>query len=92
MLDRHGIADKALLNPDLLESVVHNKSLLFRDAKASYDTAVIGSLKLLPTDEQRLPLKQDYERMSEMFMGEYPDFDTVMGGLSKLEKKINSTQ
>lgn len=89
MLDQHGIADKALLNPDLLESVVHNKSLLFRDAKASYDTAVIGSLKLLPTDEQRLPLKQDYERMSEMFMGEYPDFDTVMDGLSKLEKKIN---
>lgn len=92
MLDQHGIADKALLNPDLLESVVHNKSLLFRDAKASYDTAVIGSLKLLPTDEQRFPLKQDYERMSEMFMGEYPDFDTVMDGLSKLEKKINSTQ
>jgi len=30
--------------------------------------------------------------MSEMFMGEYPDFDTVMDGLSKLEKKINSTQ
>lgn len=92
MLDRHGIADKALLNPDLLESVVHNKSLLFRDAKASYDTAVIGSLKLLPTDEQRLPLKQDYERMSEMFMGEYPDFDAVMNGLSKLEQKINSAE
>lgn len=90
MLDQHGIADKALLNPDLLESVVHNKSLLFRDAKASYDTAIIGSLKLLPTDEQRLPLKQDYERMSEMFMGEYPDFDTVMDGLLKLEQKINS--
>lgn len=92
MLDQHGIADKALLNQDLLESVVHNKSLLFRDAKASYDTAVIGSLKLLPTDEQRLPLKKDYERMSEMFMGEYPDFDTVMDGLLKLEQKINSTQ
>lgn len=90
MLDQHGVADKALLNPDLLESVVHNKSLLFRDTKASYDTAVIGSLKLLPTDEQRLPLKQDYERMSEMFMGEYPDFDAVMNGLSKLEQKINS--
>lgn len=90
MLDQHGIADKALLNPDLLESVVHNKSLLFRDAKASYDTAIIGSLKLLPTDEQRLPLKQDYERMSEMFMGEYPDFDTLMDGLLKLEQKINS--
>lgn len=89
MLDQHGIADKALLDPDLLESVVHNKSLLFRDAKASYDTAVIGSLKLLPTDEQRTHLKQDYEKMAEMFMGEYPDFDTVMNGLSKLEKKIN---
>lgn len=91
MLDQHGIADKALLNPDLLESVVHNKSLLFRDAKASYDTAVIGRLKLLPTDEQRTHLKQDYEKMAEMFMGEYPDFDTVMNGLSKLEQKINST-
>ncbi len=34
-------------------------------------------------------LKKDYEKMSEMFLSDYPDFDTVMVELSNLEDKIN---
>lgn len=89
MLAQGGITDKALQNPVLLEQVVRNKSLLFRDPKASYETAVLGNLKLLPSGEQLPILKKDYEKMAEMFMGEYPDFDTVMAGLEKLEQRLN---
>lgn len=91
MLAQGGIADKSLQNPTLLEQVVRNKSLLFRDTKASYETAVLGSLKLLPNTEQLPVLKKDYEKMSEMFMGEYPDFDMVMAGLAELEARINNS-
>lgn len=92
MLFERGVAESALKAPGLLENVVRNKSLLFRDAKASYDTAVIGSLKLLPAAEQRDALKNDYEKMAEMFMGEYPAFDAVLAGLAELEQKINDTE
>lgn len=89
MLQQKGIADKAIKNPDLLKQVVLNKSLMFKDNKASYDTAIIGSLKLLPNDEQIKVLKDDYKKMEEMFMAEHPTFDEVIDTLTELEKQIN---
>ncbi len=54
--------------------------------------ALIGTLKLVPIEEQQGTLKQDYEKMAEMFMGEYPDFDTVLTGLVELESQINDSE
>ena len=90
MLQQRGIADKAIKNPELLKQVVLNKSLMFKDHKASYDTAIIGSLKLLPNDEQIKVLKDDYKKMEEMFMAEHPTFDEVIDTLTALEKQINT--
>lgn len=92
MLFQRGVSEKAMQTPELLGNVVRNKSLMFRDSKASYDTAVIGSLKLVPSAGQQSILKKDYEKMEEMFMGEYPDFDAVMAGLADLEDKINKSE
>ncbi len=89
MLYQKGVAENALQKPGLLENVVRNKILLFRDPNASYDTAIIGSLKLVPTIRQKEVLKADYGKMGEMFMGDYPDFETVLAGLEQLEKTIN---
>ncbi len=89
MLMQKGVAQSAMADPALLERVVRNKSLLFRDSKASYETARIGSLKLVPDAELTAALKKDYAAMAEMFMGDAPDFETVMKGLAGLEKEIN---
>jgi len=69
--------------------VVRNKSLMFSDNKASYDTAVIGSLRLMPRHEMLADLKKDYIDMGNMFLGNAPDFDVIMDGLSVLERRIN---
>ncbi len=87
-----GVADIALRQPELLQHVVQNKSLLFRDNKASYETATITELKLIPTDGMLQALKKDYASMQEMFMGDVPDFDTVMQRLAKLEEQIHKTE
>jgi hypothetical protein len=42
MLD--GASITAPSQPDLLAQVVHNKSLMFADKSASYETAVLGTL------------------------------------------------
>jgi hypothetical protein len=89
MMAQKGMTAKALANIDLLEKVVRNKSLFFRDAKASYETAKIGSLRLIPESASLQTLKKDYAAMSEMFVGEYPAFDTIIDGLAALEKHIN---
>lgn len=90
MLAQAGIAEEAQSQPDLLAQVVHNKSLMFADKSACYDTAVIGSLRLLPSDEITADLKRDYADMAEMFMTSPPTFDDLLAGLAELEAQLNS--
>ena len=87
----HLDAGVVLVDPalDLLEQVVHNKSLMFADNKASYGTAMIGSLRLVPTDELRARLADDYAAMSEMFMMPPPSFDELMAAIAAMEAKLN---
>lgn len=91
MLARGGVAEKAMQNLALLEQVVRNKSLLFQNTKASYETAVPGSLRLLPAQEQLVALKKDYKEMIDegMFMGDTLDFETIMSTLAELEQRVN---
>ena len=90
MLDRAGVAQAALARPELLERVVANKSVMFADRSASYETAVLGSLRLLPTDEGRTLLERDYADMSEMFMEAPPSLDKLIEGLQALEATLNA--
>jgi Nucleotidyl transferase AbiEii toxin, Type IV TA system len=89
MLSQSGIVEEACENLDLLEKVVRNKSLMFADNKASYETAIAGPLRLIPGQEILTKLKQDYADMSEMFMEEPPSFEELVDGLSKLEETLN---
>lgn len=85
-----GIAQRALVTSALLEQVVRNKSLMFRDAKASYETAKLGNLKLRPRPENIETLKRDYIAMEEMFMDDPPSFEDILNGLTQLEEQLNA--
>lgn len=89
MLAMKGVDDIAIKNPDLLAKVVLNKSLMFADNKASYGTAIIGSLHLVPNDDLRARLADDYAAMAEMFMVAPPSFDELMTAIATLEAKLN---
>lgn len=92
MLDRAGITAEALKRPDLLESVVRNKSLMFADKSASYDTAVLGSMRLAVTGETSSLLAADYAAMAEMFMADPPALEELGEGIALLEAMINQTE
>ena len=89
MLDAAGITERALAERDLLEQVVRNKTLLFADAKASYATAQLGTLRLAVTDAMHDELAADYAAMTEMFMEEPPTFEELVSRLADLEARIN---
>ena len=89
MLDQAGITNEAMGRIDLLEQVVHNKSLMFADRSASYDTAVVGTLRLSPDGATWEKLERDYGAMSEMFMAAPPKFQVLMKGLAAIEATIN---
>lgn len=69
--------------------VVRNKSLLFADAKASYGTAQLGTLRLSVTDAMSDELAADYAAMAEMFMEEPPSFEELVSRLAEIEGRIN---
>ena len=89
MLAAKGIDDAALTESNLLEKVVRNKSLMFADKRASYDTAILGTLRLVPDAELRAKIETDYQAMTEMFMAPPPTFAEMMMMLAKLEAKLN---
>jgi hypothetical protein len=92
MLAGAGVADAAIGQPGLLEQVVRNKSLMFRDPKASYETATFGGLMLMPTGNAVDDLKKDYGAMTEMFMGDAPSFESILQTLNDLQTQINGQQ
>lgn len=84
-----GHGKKALTKVDLLKSVAAHKSIFFRSPPAKYETAVPGTLRLLPTPLRRKELESDYARMRQMIFGEVPPLDHVFDVLGELERKIN---
>lgn len=89
MLNQAGVTAEALARIELLEQVVHNKSLMFADKSAAYETAVLGTLRLSPDGATREKLERDYGAMADMFMTAPPPFDALMKGLAAIEATIN---
>ena len=81
--------DKALNQLSLLKETVSFKSKFYPSARAHYETAVIGTLRLIPNEENRKRSEQDYKAMREMIFGEIPDWNDILSFIADLEKEIN---
>lgn len=88
-LSRHESGQRAVAHLDLLTRVRTHKQTYFRSAWAHYETAVPGSLRLVPSPERRAQVERDYGTMADMFMTAPPSFDTIMVELEDVEKRIN---
>jgi hypothetical protein len=82
---------KALADRLLLEKVVEHKSLFFRSAGASYETAVPGTFRVVPPKERLASLKEDYRTMRTHMIFEYRpyEFEELMAVITEVEAKIN---
>ena len=83
------IKNRAFADIDLLERVVRFKDKFYHSAWANYQTAVIGTFKLVPPDHVRNALKSDYDDMKIMIFGDTPTFDEIMASIEVLETEIN---
>ena len=79
----------ALKQMDLLQNVVRFKQKFYPRAWAKYEDAANGAIKLTPPDYRIKALQKDYEKMTEMFFGEYPQFEEILETIAELEKEIN---
>jgi hypothetical protein len=84
------IKARALGRLDLLHEVIAFKQRFYRSPKARYETAIPGSLRLLPDAHLLDVLIDDYNRTKEMIFGAAPSFESIIKTLKALETEINS--
>jgi hypothetical protein len=88
-----GIAEKALVNHAVRDSVIQTKTALFAVAGVDYQEVSSGSCRLVDHALDAL-LERDFEAMIDagMFEGKPPKWSEVMEHLGQLERQINTLE
>jgi hypothetical protein len=90
VMSTHGHFTDEKLSFDLLRQVIEFKKIYFASGWAHYETAVPGTLRIVPNQALEKILREDYRQMGEMFWGAPVSFDEVLTQLKMLEDRINS--
>jgi hypothetical protein len=78
------------LSLDLLSQVIRFKQIYFAANWAHYETAVPGTLRIVPHGALQAILRKDYQQMEEMFPTKPLTFDEILERLEALQKRINA--
>ena len=92
MLAKHPVMDRALEVPGMLESVAEYKARIYPSAWASYLTARVKTLRLVPHEGPSKLLKADYESMvrAGFFFSPPPTWGEIVETLNDLEIAIRA--
>jgi hypothetical protein len=69
--------------------VVRHKSRFFASAWTHYETARLGTFKLVPPPARHAALARDYATMAPMFLGAPIEFDVILQRLQAAEQQLN---
>lgn len=75
---------------ELLRQVVAFKDRFYPAGSAHYDLAKPGTMRLMPPEDCRTALREDYDHMKNMIFGEKPEFDVILSAVQKMENEIHS--
>ena len=74
----------------MLRTVIRFKQIYFAANWAKYENAVPGTIRIVPNEQLRNILRDDYGQMKEMLPGDALTFDQILAKLDTLEKRMNS--
>ncbi len=80
----------ALVRIDLLADVALHKGRYFASSWTNYDSAVLGTLKLVPPAHRWAAISADYATMRPMFLSEPPPFAELMRVLAEAQAALNT--
>jgi len=78
------------LSLDLLKTVIRFKQIYFAANWAKYETAIPGTIRIVPNEALRKVLREDYAQMKEMLPVDALTFDQILERLDVLEKRLNA--
>ena len=86
MMMQQGIAEKAIQNDDLWQTILHHRSTLTSMQGVDYTQEIRNQIKLVPPVECRDNWKKDYEEMTNaMIYGERASFEELLDDMGRLE-------
>ena len=86
MMMKKGVADKAIVNDELWQTILHHRSTLTSMQGVDYDADIKKTIQLIPPRESLANWKKDYEEMSSsMIYGEKPVFAELLESMNWLE-------
>ncbi len=86
MMMQQGIAEKAIQNDELWQTILHHRSTLTSMQGVDYDADIKKAIQLIPPSESLANWKKDYEEMSSaMIYGEKPVFAELIYSMNWLE-------
>lgn len=86
------IADEALADDNLYDSVIEHRCKFIGIKGFDYDSLRKWTLKITPTGEIRAKWETDYKNtVANMIMGEAPSFEDIMLALEDLNNRINKS-
>lgn len=92
-LSKTGIADNALADKELYETIVNHRHQFTRVSQVDYNLHQPQSINPIPTDEIIKEWEADYNTMlTEMIYGDTPSFKEIIQHLSDLKSKINAIE
>ena len=86
---RHPRGRPAAERLDLLERVRVHKSRFFASSWSHYETAVPGTLRILPPESRLAALRRDYAAMEPMFLRSPMRFEELLAVLREAEQTLN---
>lgn len=92
-LSKTGIADNALADTQLYETIVNHRHQFTRVSQVDYNRHQPQSINPIPPDEIIKEWEADYQTMlTEMIYGDAPTFKQIMEQLIELRTKINACE
>ncbi len=89
-LIRSGVAERAEKRDDIFTHAARHREVYFNWSWMDYGTLIRGKLRLIPQPEREVEWRRDYLAMSrEMFFGEVPEFDEVLGVIEDFQDSYN---
>jgi hypothetical protein len=85
-----GVSKSATPKLTLLARVAEHKNLFFKSSWAKYGEAAKGTLRVVPPEHRLKTLREDYQKMQQMFFGEQPEFDKIIALLNQWEFRVQS--
>ncbi len=87
-----GVGGAGMADANLLADVIEHARMSFPSKWLKLDEAADGNLLIKPHEAVESAMRQDYEKMSGMILGDIPSFESIMEAIGRIDQAYQQTR